>query len=97
MTTEVYDKLDWYEDADVLAAKTKQMNILAQWLLDHHLVEDYVRDYYKPPLDSDFKLTRNDLTTKGQRIFDKYYDEWVDALNTDLSILDKAFEDIRNG
>jgi hypothetical protein len=51
MATEVYDKLDWYEDADVLAAKTKQMNILAQWSFDHRLVDDYVLDYCKPPVD----------------------------------------------
>jgi hypothetical protein len=97
MRTEVYDKLDWYDDPGVLARKTAQLNVLAQWLLDRGLVESYVRDYYKPPVDSDFKLSRNDLTTKGQKILDKHYNTWAEALNTDLTILDKALKEISHG
>jgi hypothetical protein len=92
-----YDKLTWYDDPDVLAAKRKQLEALAKWLVAHDLVEDSCRFYYTPPLASDFALDGGDLTPKGQKILKKHFKQWVKDLNTDLTMLDKALKESSNG
>ena len=92
-----YDKLTWYQDPGVLARKREQLEALARWLLDNGLVQDFCKSYYEPPLASDFALDGCDLTPKGQKILKKHFKPWVYALNTDLTILDKALKDVSHG
>ena len=90
------DRLDWYPEEDLYEIKRKQLSALATWLLKHDLVEEIARDYYKVPLDSDFRLFMYDLTRKGRKILDRCYEKWVGELSKDMTVFENALKEIEN-
>jgi hypothetical protein len=97
-TTASYDKMmPSYFDQDIREIKYRSLSAIANWLLENSLVLPHNEAYYKAPIDSDFRLAREDLTGDGQRILDKLYEEWTlsDEAVTDppdLSIFESALQ-----
>lgn len=95
-TFDTYDKLKWYFPDEIREIKYKSISALAKWLLDNDLVNERNKVSYKAPIDSDFRLIRDDLTPQGQALLDKYYKDWADspaALDPiDLSVFENAIQ-----
>lgn len=82
---EVYDKVSWHypegKDCPSLDAAMRHFKIIMEWLKKKNLLSQYGEEIYDAGIDSDFALTSDMLTDKGNLVLQKCYRKWLKTIN----------------
>jgi len=76
----LYDKLEWYSgEPELYDVMKKVFRALVDWMIKNKLLVPQQVDYYGEKIPSDFSLTSEDLTDKGNAVFKKAYNKWASS------------------
>ncbi len=94
----IYDKVNWhFPDGKKCPSLEKAKQILAttmKWLNKNNLLSDYGKELHDIGVDSDFSITDQMLTDRGNLLMSNFYDTWLAMLDYQKEPFTNYFDEV---